>query len=365
MNVAAEYSKAEGAIQAYIDELEAGKASAQTTIDGLMQAAQKDGLTLASQQETINDQATKITGYQQMIAYLKQQLAAYNQVKPFIPFGVNIHPFTNAAYADIPQMIKDIQTVGFNAVRIDFHTDKTGLITNMPLYTKLMAALSDAKLYVQPMFSINPVLGSTAAIQEAAGFYIGTNYVFDSCEIGNEVDNATILNATVNGTKAADFDPAKLTKAGNCIKNLVAGIKRAQANAKIIVDVAWIHHGFLDEIINTFKVPVDVPAQHWYTNQELSYAGTPIEQLIATKYPNTPAIFNEVGLRPQADGTLRTSDFPVLQNIMIRFKRFGQYFNELYNEPDRGLIEGNFGVFSKPGVPVLPILTVLKAVQAS
>lgn len=273
--------------------------------------------------------------------------------------GANIHPFINSVYANIPGIVRDVKAVGLNAVRCDLHPNSAGVFPSVATLNNLIQMCKDSGIFFQPMISISPVKNSSAATCLAFGKAVGTAYKFAVYELGNEQDNESIL--TGDGTAASNYDQKKLAAYAICFKNVADGIRAVNPDAEIIINSAWIHWGFVQYMLAN-GVRIDGYSQHWYTNQEKAYTGKlPIEIIVPQTFPGLDITFNEVGIRPQTDGSIPVTDYALQTSILKRLSKFSWYYNELYDEPSRGLVEGNFGIYTKAGSPKPLMVNMLKA----
>jgi hypothetical protein len=370
MNVAAEYSKAEDAIQAYIDSLESDKANAQSTIDNLMQAAQQDGIAMSRLQDTIDSLRVQVSANATTIAELKAQIAASQKVQLI---GFNGHTFNSPIYSDIDNSLDKLVAAGGNAYRVNFNVTDAGVAQYEDKLAELRAKCAARGIKLQLCVNIDygdVLRGLPGGTTIGKGL---SKYAFDWLEIGNEwsikdwkKDGTVRMIKTGDGTKVTDYDQTLMSQCGAVLKGVYDALRAGSPDTKLIINGQWLNTAWNDYVINTLGLKFDILAWHWYSEQVIARKDHPtIESILQKLFPGMPILWNEVGARPDS----KTGKFQQAQiDALVKFvgseiKGRDIILYALFDQPEltTNKQEASYGFYDASG-NAKPILAQVKSV---
>ncbi|GAB4026609.1 hypothetical protein GCM10028809_10320 [Spirosoma gilvum] len=262
-------------------------------------------------------------------------------------YGVSGHPLTQESYSEnIDLQINIIKELNSKFYRFDVPTDSNGSVHNKELYNLIIKKLKKNNIKLLPVLVFNASVYNQKSSQKAYqnGYNYGRNFAknykntFDYYEVGNEEDNNLILPGR-HGTNIADFDTVKASTIMSYFKGVCNGIRKEDLYAKIIINHAWVHWGFL-ELLNKTEVKYDIIGCHWYSEMlDLQDANGDFGNVINDIYKRfyKPIWITEINIRNGSSFNLAKKDKDwFLRNLkFIRYnKKIGAvFFYELLDEP--------------------------------
>ena len=90
-------------------------------------------------------------------------------------------------------------------------------------------------------------------------------------QILNERDaqciNTDAAGNAPDGTQISHYDPEKLVEVARQMKNIIAGVRKGDPNAEILINATWTHYGFVEAMLN-YGVEFDLLGWDWYSNMD-------------------------------------------------------------------------------------------------
>lgn len=130
------------------------------------------------------------------------------------------------------------------------------------------------------------------------------------------------------------------------MKNIIAGIRRGDPNAKILINATWIHYGMVELLLKEYGVNIDLLGWDWYSNMD-TYG---LEKLLDNLWSRfqKDILFCEMNIwtkdEPQsAMGSYLTERMKKLYELKNSKHIVGACIYELLDEPNHGT--GSEGVF--------------------
>jgi uncharacterized protein DUF4214 len=221
----------------------------------------------------------------------RQRFACYAGASDQLNFGINGHPLTQSEYSndsgvDYDTQMELVQTAGMRWYRFDyFFSDSAVDFTKMD---ELLQAAQRHGVQLLPGICSSPSINSetTTALYSKAysvAFALVSRYK-DSIhvwELGNERDNYSLYHLgdpwhgstypweSSAGMRTTDYYPPRLATAEAIIHGLADGVRAADPDSLRIVNFAWVHTGFLQNLEND-GIPYDIVGSHWYSNVDLA-----------------------------------------------------------------------------------------------
>lgn len=208
-----------------------------------------------------------------LISFYSPLVVAQKTVKKFI-YGINGHPLTQESYVNnIDLQIKLLKDLNSNFYRIDLAIDSNGFVINEAKFLSTVNKLRKNAITVLPVLIFNRNIYNYNNSDEAyrKGLVYGMNFAkryknyFDYYEVGNEEGINVIVGPHVDGDIINHYDPAKPKKVMPYFKGVCEAIKKADPNAKIIINEGWVHYGFFD-LLKMYKVKYDIIGYHAYSD---------------------------------------------------------------------------------------------------
>lgn len=346
----------------------------QTQLTSAQQAASKAAADLAAANNSLSTANsriaflnTTITDQAAIIADLKTQLDSFNK-KRIVAF--NVHPFNSTAYTNYDNMLALVKQAGGNAIRANFNVTNSGIAQYESKLLDLMAKCKAAGIIFMPMVNIDngDINGGVSAANAIANGLV--KYDFDYLEFGNELaikdwlgDGTLRALKTGDGDLASNYDTALLAKIGVTVKTMIATYKSQKPNVKVLLDGEWLHTYYMEYLLNTLGVKIDMLAWHFYSGQQIARNGKQkIRDILKSKFPGLPIIWNEIGVDTDANtGTISQAHYDAFSSMLVDFAPDDIGYYELKDETDRlpSKKEAGYGFFDKDGNPK-PVLNLIK-----
>ena len=183
-------------------------------------------------------------------------------------WGVCGHSYNRPSYssATLEKQIHLAAELGSKIYRVDIQTTPAALIW-------LDEVLSLCKAYGMEVMGIiygNPGEDGKGTTSYEKAKIVSQRFAgrMKYIQINNEVDAKTIIGAANDGRDVAHYDMEKLENETISLNALSKGIREGDPNAKIVINMTWLHTGFLDYIVNTRNVDFDVIGLDWYWGVE-------------------------------------------------------------------------------------------------
>jgi hypothetical protein len=208
---------------------------------------------------------------------------AYVQAGEPFCWGVNGHPLSQEGYRHVPLDVQlDLVTdLGAGWYRFD-------MAENAVPPDELLAAAKQHNVKLLPAIC-SPVarLGENAPPEQvravAAAF---AKKMAARCkgqithwELSNELDTYALIRKgeTTRSGKLWQWDDAegsdpdmyeetRYQRVKAELQGLNEGIKEVDPTAKTMVDVSWLHYGYIERLVNEDHIPFDILAWHWYSD---------------------------------------------------------------------------------------------------
>jgi hypothetical protein len=271
--------------------------------------------------------------------------------------GVNGHSLGVPAYTSVSpeDQIALLKKMGMTCYRQNINFNADGTIPNSKVFNALYTAAKANGITILPMINSTTLnLAASESASYAAGNILGSKLAaknaayFKYYELANELDLKAIKSG--NGDKATDYDANKLKIIAAYLKGLDDGIKASQPTAKTMIDASWLHYYFL-QYMEAYGNKFDIVAWHWYSDMETTATRIKIPDIsvkVGSLFGNKPIWFTEVGQRPDKVSNIDQvqSDFlfafakKMKQNPRVK----AVLVYELFNEPQRGSVEQNYGL---------------------
>lgn len=275
-------------------------------------------------------------------------------------FGINGHP-TAKAYmgTTAKQQFDMLRNMGMNYYRLDFMTGGDGNISGVstiinPFFTQ--ASLGDVKIlpciYTRFLdFNMTAENAYNTGKSIAGGFAARYGQNFDYYELGNELDNKTIIYGK-NGNLVTEYDAAKMDIVAAYLKGMVAGVNENDPTAKTIINGGWIHFGYL-QALQARNVNYDIIGWHWYSDMESVAANsvakvTNIGESLNTMF-NKPVWFTEINTKNGTTTKTEEEQKLWLNTFISKCRNTpnvkGALVYELFDEPDHSdPVEKKYGL---------------------
>ncbi|MDB5011952.1 MAG: hypothetical protein JWQ25_154 [Daejeonella sp.] len=275
-------------------------------------------------------------------------------------FGINGHPTTKAYLGTTAKQQFDmLRNMGMNYYRLDFMTGGDGNISGVssimnPFFTQ--GNLGDVRIlpciYTRFLdFNMTTENAYNTGKAIAGGFAARYGQNFEYYELGNELDNKTIIYGK-NGNIASEYDAAKMDIVAAYLKGMIAGVNENDPTAKTIINGGWIHFGYL-QALQARNVNYDIIGWHWYSDMESVAANsvakvTNIGESLNTMF-NKPVWFTEIN---QKNGTTTKTEEEQklwLNTFVTKCRNTpnvkGALVYELFDEPEHGdPVERKYGL---------------------
>ncbi len=289
-----------------------------------------------------------------------KQLVAQNVV---FYWGLNGHPLTQQDFnrSTWDDQIKYLKDLNVNIYRIDVLVDDDGKARKEIDFIDILNKLKDNKIKSMPTVIPLGINGSKIqqydqSFSQGQSFCQKYGSYFDVIEVGNEEDNASIINGSVDGSKLAHYNNNKLNNIIVKLKGFIDGAKSVKPSLKVSLSLSWVHFGYLD-VLDQNKINYDIIGYHWYSNM-----GDPINT--RTQYGNVLRMVSEKYKRPiwitefnYFQGTTK-ADFQkenqyfvkTISNIISQHVVQGLFVYELFDQPalrQQRPSESNYGLIYK------------------
>jgi hypothetical protein len=287
-------------------------------------------------------------------------------------WGVNGHPFSQAAYVDVPKEVQLDLVAGLGAgwYRVDltaaeFAADTAG-------FDDFLAGATRRGIQVLPVLISSPGPGDAEATPErirAAAFAFGsavaTRYRgrVTHWELGNELDAVALLRkgdrkhggtlwtwGDPDGSHWEDYEDGRYAQARAEIMGLLEGIRSADPKALVVVDTAgWLHYGFIERLVDQDRVPFDILAWHWYSEMgDMTRVQGRLDLVAYLQRYGKPLWLTEVSRRGGSGdgGGQALADF-IGRDVRRLAENPGigaLFLYELLDEPYFGAGEGHYGL---------------------
>lgn len=203
-------------------------------------------------------------------------------------WGVQGHPCLQEAYIHVPiaTQLDLLVELGARWYRSDWPADT--VVRSPEVYDNLIAEAARRKISILPI--IFPTVGCRSPLppeeiqKESFKFAKSVAQRFRGrithWELDNELDNYAILqkgdknrfgevwesSGHPSGDRPEQFEESRYRKVAAELKGLAEGIKAGDPKAKTMIDVSWLHYGFIERLIKEDKVKFDILALHWYSD---------------------------------------------------------------------------------------------------
>lgn len=210
-----------------------------------------------------------------------------------IYYGINGHPFTQESYKNNTELqIQLLKKMNVKFYRVDVSFSQLESLAEVKNFLKVVQLIRKKNISVLPVLNLNEESYTKVSAEEAFAKGLKLGYTFSQrCkgyfthyEIGNEEDNKAIIGNYVHGDKTAHFDTEKSKTLVQYIKGICQGIRSSDKNIKLIVNIGWVHYGFLQILVNN-GVKFDRVGYHWYSDMgNIEEAGAGFGNVIDTLY---------------------------------------------------------------------------------
>jgi Domain of unknown function (DUF4214) len=246
-----------------------------------------------------SDRLGAIYGFLNSDEYRKR-FACYAGNRDALNFGINGHPlnsvalsYSNSVGVNVGTQISLVQSAGLKWYRVDDYNFGPGSD-----YSQMDSLLSTAQAAgVQLLPVLIPFSSKSRAGITLADFYSESySEAFDIVsrykssihvwELSNEEDVYSLYGpgdpgwttGPPDGDLVRDFYPPRLAISEAILHGLADGARAADPGCLRVINVSWLHTGFIEALENgipyTSSVPYDIVGIHWYANTgEPSYPG--------------------------------------------------------------------------------------------
>lgn len=277
-----------------------------------------------------------------------------------LQLGVVGHPMGDAPYVKTPAttQIQLIKGMGMKWYRVGFQTQSDGTISVPYLFEPLRLAAQAGNVRLLPMLYTRTLdLTASQSASYKAGRTLGSNFAakygqyFTYYDLGNDLELKLLLPKTT-GQSQADYDRTKFNVVAAYLKGMDEGIKSKDPDAKTMVSAGWLHYGFI-RMLDWYGVNFDVVAYHWYSEMEAIAPKAPyyipdITKKLSSLFPDKPIWFTEFNLRYKDVSTHEIDQNAFISNFITKCKNNPKVkvaiIYELFNEPDKSMLEGNYGI---------------------
>lgn len=350
-------------LSAEITAIEKANASFQQEVDLLTESNNANLEQIQALQATIKEQEDTIS---------KLSIP----IKPKQRYGVVGHTFDSAIYRDVQKFVDNGNLLGMNCTRMSPPLNANGIMTNeADFFTRIYPPFKMSGWDLFWLLDTEGLSTTDDGTQYKKGFNVASGAVkrygklFEYVELGNELAIRCMTGG--DGRTLSSFDAKKLASVGQYLKGCYDGIKSVDPNYKIALNCEWTHWGFIDYMRDTVGVKFDILTYHWYvgnSNQETNFASQGwnksskllIEDFLSQKYPDVEIVFNECGYANKTlpfDQDKQATQLPLLVK-RLRDKGYTVLIYQMYDQAEKGVLEGNYGIIDANGVPkkVFPLL---------
>lgn len=201
-----------------------------------------------------------------------------------LQIGIGGHTFTQAAYNDIPadNQLELLKELNVRVYRFDIGSNTLFLGKWIDFAHELKKNNIEPLALLVPPGKRNPKADLNEVESSAREYAFNVARKMKDCvqywDIDNELDGWAILHkgdmmADGNiynfnppaGDQKDNYEDARYQFAMHRIKGLIAGVRAADPNAKVMVNSAgWHHFGFIDRLVQD-GVAFDILGWHWYS----------------------------------------------------------------------------------------------------
>ena len=223
-------------------------------------------------------------------------------------YGINGHPLTQESYKDnLNLQIRMLKRLGVRFYRIDVPISASGVVIEHDKFLNVIQSMRKNGITVLPVLvfdqqnymSRSPEQAFTDGLTYGRAFSQRYKAYFNYYEVGNEEDNQAILGPHVHGNEIAHYDTPKGKNVVPYIKGICQGIKQQDKTAKTIVNINWVHYGFL-QLLENADVKFDRVGYHWYSDMgNMQTSGAGFGNVIDTVYKRfkKPIWLTEINVR--------------------------------------------------------------------
>ncbi len=223
-------------------------------------------------------------------------------------YGVNGHPLTQEAYSNnLDLQIQLLKRLNARFYRVDVPVDPSGKVIRDSAFVAMLRKMQANGIRVLPVlvFSAAAYADRPASNAYADGLAYGRAFArrykrfFSVYEVGNEEDNQTILGAQVHGNLPEHFDTPHARVIVPYVKGVCKAIRQEDRSAKLIIDMTWVHYGFLQRLAKA-GVSFDYTGCHWYADMgDLQHANAGFGNVADTLFKlfRKPVWVTEINVR--------------------------------------------------------------------
>jgi hypothetical protein len=276
--------------------------------------------------------------------------------------GVNGHPFTDAPYVQTSaaKQISLLKGMGLNWYRINVQTKSDGSAASS-MFESMRQAAANGSVNLLPMLYLRTLdFSKSESLNYQLGKTLGSNFAakygqyFSMYNLGNDLE-LTLLFANKTGASSSHYNKQKTNITAAYLKGMDEGIKAKDAGAKTMIDVGWLHYGFL-QMCTTYGVKYDAIGYHWYSDMENAAPNSPtnipdITIKIASLFPTKQLWFTECGYRYKSSLSIAANEAAQSKFIMSFLAKCQRnpsvkclMFYELFDEPYKSYQESKFGL---------------------
>ena len=216
-----------------------------------------------------------------LLFLLPVTFTAAASASPCVVFGVNGHPITQSpyylpSYKDQMSYLTALHS-SFYRIDVPLESDLSGRVrlpTSYQNFSQLMATAAATTPPITLLPTIFPTDLPYSNISYDAlrniSYLEGQRWtrlygsLFSVFELSNERDNTCIHNS--NGRDpVTGYNQTCLTHLMAQLTGFAAGVKSIAPHLRIIVDVSWVHWGYLDALVS-HGMQWDILSPHWYSN---------------------------------------------------------------------------------------------------
>ena len=224
----------------------------------------------------------------------RERFTCYAGIANQLNFGLNGHPLTQVQYSnetgvDFDTQMQLVQSAGVKWYRFDYFFDDSGFdFTQMD---QLLAAAQQRGIQLLPaLISVTPMNSETTSElygkAYSAAFALVSRYknsihvwelenerdVWSNYRKGDPWHGGTYPWPASAGTGTTDYYPPRLAVSEALIHGLADGVRAADPDSVRIVNFAWVHTGFIQNLEND-GIPYDIVGMHWYANVDQETQG--------------------------------------------------------------------------------------------
>jgi hypothetical protein len=219
-----------------------------------------------------NDRLGTIYGFLTSNEY-RNRFACYAGASDKLNFGINGHPlnpqlpaYSNSVGINFSTQISLVQNAGLKWYRVDVPLSDYSQM-DLLLSTAQVGGIQLLPILVPAVNLTTDTLAELYSKSYSGSFNIVSHYKtsIHVWELWNEGDVYSIISPAYSGASISDYDPKRLAVSEAIFHGLADGARAADPSCVRIINVAWVHTGFVEALEND-AIPYDIVGIHWYAN---------------------------------------------------------------------------------------------------